>query len=61
MYFRDDVIFLVYVDDGIFVSPNQASIDKAIADLRKQKLDVDDQGDLKDYLGVNITRLKDET
>ena len=58
MYFRGDVIFLVYVDDGIFVSPNQLSIDKAINDLRKQKLDVDDQGDLKDYLGVNITRLK---
>ena len=59
LYYRGNVIFLVYVDGGIFISPSSSNIDKAIEDLKKQKLDIADQGDLKDYLGVNITKLKD--
>ena len=58
LFFRHNVMFVVYVDDGIFVSPSSENIDKAIQDLKNEGLDMDDQGDLKDYLGVNITTLQ---
>ena len=64
VYFRKDVIFFFYVDDGIFLSPNQGSINKAMADLMntkkaKQKFKVDDQGDISYYLGINFDQLPD--
>ena len=50
-------MFIVYVDDGIFVSTSDEAIGKAIQDLKDQKLDLEDQGDIKDYLGINVTEL----
>ena len=57
LFYRDNVMFIVYVDDGIFVSTSDDAIDKAIQDLKDQKLNLEDQGDIKDYLGVNVTEL----
>jgi hypothetical protein len=59
VFYRKNVIFVVYVDDGIFASPDNAAIDDAIRDLRNARLDLEDQGSLNDYLGVNIERLPD--
>ena len=56
VFFRDNVIFIVYVDDGIFASPDKQAIDKAISEL-KEHCDIEDQGDITDYLGVNVERL----
>ena len=55
---------MFYVDDGIFFAKDQKAIDKAIKDLRskrktKRKLVLDNQGDIKDYLGINFERLQD--
>ena len=61
LFFRDNVIFIVYVDDGIFTSPSSNNIDQAIIDLSKQGLDMEDQGDIKDYLGVNVTKTDNGT
>ena len=58
LFYRGDVMFVVYVDDGIFVSPNNQHITDAIQELKHQKLDIEDQGDLNDYLGVNVTTLE---
>ena len=58
LFYRGDVMFVVYVDDGIFVSPNNKHITDAIQELKHQKLDIEDQGDLNDYLGVNVTTLE---
>ena len=59
LFYRGSVIFVVYVDDGIFASPNNQAIDQAIADLRAANYDIEDQGTLADYLGVNVETLKD--
>jgi hypothetical protein len=56
VFFRDNVIFVVYVDDGIFASPSQKAIDQAIKELKEQ-FDMEDQGSITDYLGVNIEHL----
>ena len=64
VFYRGDVLFFVYVDDGCFASPNMSSIDAAIEDLRnplkaKNDYDIEDRGDMADYLGINFTRLPD--
>jgi hypothetical protein len=47
VFFRDNVIFIVYVDDGIFASPSQKAIDQAIKELKEQ-FDMEDQGSITD-------------
>ena len=59
VFYRGKVIFLVYVDDGIFISPDQEGINKAIMDLQSRNFDIEDQGQLTDYLGVNVEQLSD--
>ena len=59
VYYRGKCIFLCYVDDGIFIHPDPKEIDQAIADLSdptkaKAKFVIEDQGDIKDYLGINF-------
>jgi len=59
LYFRGTLLFVVYVDDGILASKSQEEIEKAIKDIRNAGCDVDDQGNIKDYLGVNVEKLPD--
>jgi hypothetical protein len=46
----------VYTDDGIFALPHNKEVDKAINDM-KTLFNINDQGNLKDYLGVNVEKL----
>jgi hypothetical protein len=55
---RDDVIFIVYVDDGIFLGPSDQQLHDIINELRNLKLSIEDQGHLADYVRVSIKKLK---
>jgi hypothetical protein len=57
VFFRRNLIFLHFVDDCICLSPNATDVDEFIADLRKAKCNVTDEGNLSDYLGVKIEKL----
>ena len=46
------------MDDGIFESPSNTSIDQAITEIGI-KFDIENQGNLNDYTGVNIESLTD--
>ena len=59
MFFRDDVIFLVYVDDGIFVGNDDTKIQEIIKEIQLLGLNIEDQGHPADYVGVSIKKLKD--
>jgi hypothetical protein len=59
VFYRDDLIFIVYVDDGIFLGPNDDAISNAITELLNLDLDIEDQGHPADYVGVAIKRLRD--
>ena len=59
VYYIQDTVFLLYVDDGIFNGPNQENITPLIASLHsdpkyKTSYNVTDEGSLKDYFGVKI-------
>jgi len=58
VYYRGKTIFLVYVDDGILINPDPSVIDNVIAELQT-RFDITDEGDIADYVGVNVTHLPD--
>ncbi|KAL3786278.1 hypothetical protein HJC23_005356 [Cyclotella cryptica] len=56
VFFHDDVIFIVYVDNGIFLGPNDQSLTDVIHEISDAGLDIEDQGHPADYIGVTITK-----
>ncbi len=54
-----DVIFMVYVDDGIFVGNNDTQLQDIIKEVQGLGLNIEDQGHPADYVGVNINKLRD--
>jgi hypothetical protein len=57
VFYRDGVIFMVYVDDGMFFCLNMGKIDQAILELRAAGYEIEDMGDVNDYLGINFESL----
>jgi hypothetical protein len=60
LYYHGDVLFIVYVDDGILVSPIQQHIDEQLKILQSH-FNISVEGTLQDYVGVNIERQEDNT
>jgi hypothetical protein len=59
VFYRDEVIFMVYMDDGIFLGDDDWKLQQAIKDIQYTGLNIEDQGHLADYVGVNIKKLQD--
>jgi Reverse transcriptase (RNA-dependent DNA polymerase) len=57
-FFRGTTIFMVYMDDSILIDPDQSKIEQAMSDLQA-RFEVQDEGDLSDYLGVKIHKHQD--
>ena len=49
------------MDDCLVFSPDLKIIDKTISDLRNssKNFEIDDQGSVSDFLGIEVTHLKD--
>jgi hypothetical protein len=58
VFFRSKVVFMVYVDDGIFIGDNDSQLTTAINKIRALGLKIEDQGHPADYAGVSIKRLR---
>ena len=61
LYYRGSVVFLVYIDDCIGIGPSGPSIDQVVQDLCacSQQFTVDDQGDVGDFLGIQVQKQDD--
>ena len=59
VFFKGKMIYVLYTDDSILAGPDQSEIDQTIQVMRSQ-LDMTVEGDLKDFLGVNIQREGDK-
>ena len=61
LYYRGSIVFLVYIDDCIIFGPDSLLIDAVVADLQacSHRFTVDDQGDIGDFLGIQVTRFSD--
>ncbi len=56
MFFCDDIIFMVYVDDGIFLGSNDSQLQDVIKEIQKLGFNIEDQGHPADCVGVNIKK-----
>ena len=56
VYYRGEVIYLLYTDDSILASSSKSQLQKAIDDIKASNLKITIEGDLQDFLGVNISR-----
>jgi len=59
VFYRGDIIFMVYVDDGIFLGQDDEQLKASIREIQESGLNSEDQGRPADYVGVNIKKLKD--
>jgi hypothetical protein len=55
---RDDVIFIAYINNGIFLGSLDQQLRYSINELHNLKLSIEDQGHPADYVGVSIMKLK---
>jgi hypothetical protein len=56
VFFRHDSIFMVYVDDGIFLGNDDAQLLQAIKEIQGLGINIEDQGHTADYVGVSIKK-----
>jgi hypothetical protein len=61
MFYKGQVMYVLYTDDSILAGPDPKEIDQIIEDVKKAKLDITIEGDLQDFLGVNIEQKEDGT
>jgi hypothetical protein len=58
VFFCDDIIFMVYMEDGIFLGNDNTQIQQAIKEIQDLGLNIEDQGHPADYVGVSIKKLQ---
>ena len=61
VFYKKDMIVLLYVDDIIVVSKRKKDINNLIKSLREEdeRFILTSEGDIKNYLGVEIVKNKD--
>ncbi len=61
VFYRIGIIFIIYIDDGLFFGSHDDILTFIIKQLNNAGLDVEDQGHPTDYVGVNIKKSHDVT
>ena len=61
VFYRGSVMHVLYTDDSILAGPDLKEVERTIEDIKKAKLDITIEGNIQDFLGVNINRKKDGT
>ena len=56
VFYRGSTIFVVYVDDGLVLDPNERNLNNFVKELSDIGLKVKDQGHPADYVGVHIRK-----
>ena len=59
MFFKGKTIYLLYTNDSILAGPDKKEIENIIKQIKEVGLDITVEGDIQDFLGVNITRNED--
>ena len=61
VFYRDRSIYVLYTDDSILAGPDESELDRIIQDMIKAGLKLTVEGDISDFLGVQIERKPDGT
>jgi hypothetical protein len=60
VFYKGRMVYVLYTDDSILAGPDKGEIDQTIREMQSV-LDITIEGDLTDFLGVNIDRREDGT
>ena len=56
VFYRGKTVYILYTDDSILAGPDPEEIEQVLKDLKKENFEVTDEGNIEDFLGVNIER-----
>ena len=58
LFFRGSTLYALYTDDSILASPDNEEIEQIMRDMKGIGLEITDEGDVSDFLGVKIDKKK---
>ena len=61
LFYHDDIIFIIYVNDGMFFGNSDDTLIHIIQQMKDKGLNIEDQGHPADYVRVNIKKPYDGT
>ena len=61
VFTKDDLIVLVFVNNCLVFSREKKKVDDFIAQLRQQSFIFTDEGDIHQYLGIDVRHRSDAT
>jgi len=61
VFYRGNVMYVLCTDDSILAGPDKDELKQVNADIKSAGLDVTEEGDIDDFLGVKIDRVDDDT
>ena len=61
LFYKGNVLYALYTDDSILAGPDKGEVDEIIKLMEKANLNITDEGNVEDFLGVNIDRRSDGT
>ena len=56
VYYRGKTVYIIYTDDSVLAGPEPEEIEQVLKDLKKENLEVTDEGNIEDFLGVIFER-----
>jgi len=59
LFYKDSVIFVLHTDDSILTGPDSKQLDHVIQQMKEAGLNLTVEGDIADFLGVQIQRSDD--
>jgi Reverse transcriptase (RNA-dependent DNA polymerase) len=59
VFYHGNVLYALYTDDSLLAGPSKKEIDQAMEDIKAANLKIEIEGDIKDFLGVNIEQSND--
>jgi hypothetical protein len=61
VFYKGTAMYTLYTDDSILAGPDKAELLDIIQQMKDANLDLTVEGDLSDFLGVNIDKQSDGT
>ena len=61
VFYKGKAVYMLYTDDSILAGPDEAELRDIVESIRSTGLDITEEGDLEDFLGVNIDKVDEET
>jgi hypothetical protein len=55
-----NAMYVLYTDNSILMGPDSKELDRIVARMRKERLELTEEGDIADFLGVELKRTKED-